>query len=388
MSQASAYEQYMLELVNAERKKVGAQPLAFDGDLNEAADAHSKWMIAADKFAHEGIGDGDPGDRIKAAGYVLSGSWTWGENIAWMSMNAGALNDEVLQLHKNLMNSPGHKANILKVAFREIGIGIQTGDYQGWKGAFATQNFAKTGTDLFVTGVAFDDKDGDHRYDPGEGLGSLSVKAVKSGGGAVSTTTGSAGGYALALSAGTYAVTFSGGGFATTTKAVTVGSKNVKVDLVDPVGVPGVSKTGTVAADYLNGAAGNDTLKGVGGNDKLTGRGGNDKLYGGDGADKLYGHAGRDTLDGGAGNDILSGGTDRDVFRFRDNWGSDRIADFRDGDRIDLRSNGLDFSDLSIRQGDVDKDGRSDDVTIRAHGHTIGLLNVKLATIDAGDFVL
>jgi uncharacterized protein YkwD len=29
----------MLELINAERAKVGAQPLAFDGDLNEAARA-------------------------------------------------------------------------------------------------------------------------------------------------------------------------------------------------------------------------------------------------------------------------------------------------------------------------------------------------------------
>ena len=117
MSQASAYEQYMLELVNAERKKVGAQPLAFDGDLNEAADAHSKWMIAADKFAHEGIGDGDPGDRIKAAGYVLSGSWTWGENIAWMSMNAGALNDEVLQLHKKPDEQPRPQGQYLESCF-------------------------------------------------------------------------------------------------------------------------------------------------------------------------------------------------------------------------------------------------------------------------------
>ena len=32
MSQVNAYEQYMLELINAERAKVGAQPLASDGD--------------------------------------------------------------------------------------------------------------------------------------------------------------------------------------------------------------------------------------------------------------------------------------------------------------------------------------------------------------------
>jgi Ca2+-binding RTX toxin-like protein len=388
MSQASALEQYMLELVNAERKKVGAQPLAFDGDLNEAADAHSKYMIAVDKFAHEGIGDGDPGTRIQKAGFVFSGSTIFGENIAWMSMNAGALNDEVLQLHKNLMNSPGHRANILNTTYREIGIGLQTGDYQGWQGAFVTQNFAKTGTSLFLTGVAFDDKDDDRRYDPGEGLGSMRVKAVKAGGGSFSTTSGTAGGYALALDPGTYTVTFSDSSHKPFTKTVTVGSKNVKLDLIDPTLLPAVVKTGTAGADSLGGGAGNDTLKGVGGNDKLVGRGGNDKLFGGDGADKLYGNAGRDVLDGGAGNDILSGSTDADVFRFRGNWGSDRITDFRDGDRLDLRSNGLDFSDLSIRQADVDKDGHVDDVLIRANGHRIGLLNVKLATIDVKDFLL
>ena len=50
MTQPSATEQYLLELINAERAKVGAQPLAFDGDLNEAAEGHSAWMIATDTF--------------------------------------------------------------------------------------------------------------------------------------------------------------------------------------------------------------------------------------------------------------------------------------------------------------------------------------------------
>ena len=42
MYEPSAEEQYMLELMNAERAKVGAQPLAFDFDLNEAAELHSE----------------------------------------------------------------------------------------------------------------------------------------------------------------------------------------------------------------------------------------------------------------------------------------------------------------------------------------------------------
>ena len=54
MAQPSTYEQYLLELINAERAKVGAQPLAFDGDLNEASEGHSQWMIGTDTFSHTG----------------------------------------------------------------------------------------------------------------------------------------------------------------------------------------------------------------------------------------------------------------------------------------------------------------------------------------------
>ena len=45
MSQASALEQYLLELINAERAKVGAQPLALNDNLNTGAELHSQWMI-------------------------------------------------------------------------------------------------------------------------------------------------------------------------------------------------------------------------------------------------------------------------------------------------------------------------------------------------------
>ena len=74
MSQPTALEQYLLELINAERAKVGAQPLAFDGDLNESADGHSAWMIGTDVFSHTGSGGSTATQRITAAGYALTGS--------------------------------------------------------------------------------------------------------------------------------------------------------------------------------------------------------------------------------------------------------------------------------------------------------------------------
>ena len=70
-----------------------------------------------------------------------------------------------------------------------------------------------------------DDKDGDHFYDVGEGLGGLTITAVGTTGASTSTASQSAGGYSLALDPGTYTITFSGGGYSSVTKTVAVGSR-------------------------------------------------------------------------------------------------------------------------------------------------------------------
>ncbi len=389
MAQATAYEQFMLESVNRERAKAGAQPLAFNSDLNASADSHSNWMISTDSFSHTGAGGSSPHQRMVKAGYGFTGAWTSGENIAWASTRApSGLQDEVSLLHKNLMNSPGHKANILKGTYREIGIGFDTGEYQGWDGAFVTQNFARSGTKVFLTGVTMDDKDGDRFYDIGEGLGGLKVTAVSASGATYSTTSQGAGGYALALAAGTYTVTFSGGGYAPVTKQVTVGSANEKLDLIDPARTTIGSGSSTSANDTLNGTSAANTINGLGGNDKIYGRAGNDKLYGGTGHDRLYGGAGKDILTGSTGNDTLNGGSGADAFRFTGKWGKDKVSDFQDGvDRMDLRGNGLSFKELSVTRANGDSDGKADDVIVKADGQSIALLNVKLSLIGASDFL-
>ncbi|MBF9194494.1 CAP domain-containing protein [Microvirga terrestris] len=398
MSQATSYEQLMLELVNRERAKTGAQPLAFNGNLNDSADAHSNWMISTDIFNHTGVSGTSPHQRMINAGYSFTGSWTSGENIAWASLREPTgLQDEVELLHTNLMNSAGHKANILNGKFQEIGIGFQTGGYLTWDAAFVTQNFARSGTKTFLTGVTMDDKDGDRFYDIGEGLGGLTVSAVSASGAKYTTTTGAAGGYNLALAAGAYTVTFSGGGYASVTKQVTVGPSNVKLDLIDPAAATSSPIIGTAAANSLSGTSAANTIKGMGGNDKLYGKSGNDKLYGGtgndglvgdSGNDRLYGESGKDRLNGSSGNDILTGGSYADTFRFVGKWGADKITDFTNGvDHIDLRGNGLSFRELSIARGNGDGDGVADDVIIKADGQSIALLNVKVALIGASDFL-
>jgi Ca2+-binding RTX toxin-like protein len=333
MSQANAYEQYMLELINAERAKVGAQPLAFDLDLNEAAEKHSAWMLSTDTFSHTGSGGSSAGDRMKAAGYVFSGSWAWAENIAWMSTRApSGLQDEVLGLHNALMNSSGHRTNLLNDTYREIGVGFEVGQYGSYEAAMVTQNFARTAGNPFLTGVAFDDLDGDKAYDVGEGLGSLTISAKNNSTGAVTTATSTAaGGYGIELAAGTYTVTFSGGGFTTTTKQATIGTKNIKLDLVDPAtGSGGTTTEPAPTTTTINGTSSANTLYGTAGNDVIYGQGGSDKLYGMAGADRLEGQSGNDTLNGGVGADVLVGGTGSDTFVFDAPFvgAIDRITDF------------------------------------------------------------
>ena len=112
---AEHLEQYMLELVNSERTKADLPPLALNALLSKAGEAHNNWMIKANKFQHAGQGGSNPTQRIRAAGYVLTGTWLTGENIAWTSprRSIAGFQDEMMLLHTNLMNSTVHRHNIL-----------------------------------------------------------------------------------------------------------------------------------------------------------------------------------------------------------------------------------------------------------------------------------
>ncbi|MFI8089702.1 CAP domain-containing protein [Streptomyces sp. NPDC086080] len=117
----------VVELVNAERGKVGCSPVKLNATLTEAAQKHSADMAATGTMSHTGSDGSDPGERITRAGYAWS---TYGENVAY-----GYSTPE--QVMTGWMTSPGHKANILNCAFKEIGVGLaQPGSY--WTQDFGT----------------------------------------------------------------------------------------------------------------------------------------------------------------------------------------------------------------------------------------------------------
>lgn len=145
MSQANDLERLMLGLINDERAAAGIGPLSFNSNLNDASEDHSRWMLDTDTFSHSGAGGSSAGDRIVAAGYDLEGNWSWGENIGWQSERGDpGFEDDVRSIHDSLMNSPGHRANILNPAFDEVGLGIESGDFGRFDSVMVTQNFGRT----------------------------------------------------------------------------------------------------------------------------------------------------------------------------------------------------------------------------------------------------
>jgi hypothetical protein len=231
MAEPTSFEQYLLEKINAARAEHGIAPLAPNLELGAAGDSHSDWMLKTGTFSHTGVNGTDPGQREAAAGYDLSGNSASGENIAYTTTSSPAgLQDEVDRLHTNLMNSPGHYANLMNPNFKEAGFGLQEGNYGGRDSAMLTEDFGGHGTGNFVTGVAYNDANHDGAYDPGEGLGGLTVTATGATG-TFTTTTMAAGGYDLQIPTGSYDVTFSGAGAAgTNPQHLTVVDHNVKVD--------------------------------------------------------------------------------------------------------------------------------------------------------------
>jgi len=120
-------EAKMLVLVNEERAKAGLNPLKADPEMQQVARAHSRDMFARGYFSHITPDGKSPFDRMRAAKVRFLAA---GENLA--------LGQTLSICHRGLMNSPGHRANILHKSFGRVGIGVLDG---GIYGLMITQNF-------------------------------------------------------------------------------------------------------------------------------------------------------------------------------------------------------------------------------------------------------
>jgi uncharacterized protein YkwD/uncharacterized membrane protein required for colicin V production len=106
-------ERQLFELVNEERVQRGGSPLAWDDRLVPVARAHSEEMFELKYFSHDSPVTGSPFDRLRAGRVTYSRA---GENLAYAQSVAVA--------HRGLMDSAGHRENILRPEFTRVGIGV------------------------------------------------------------------------------------------------------------------------------------------------------------------------------------------------------------------------------------------------------------------------
>ena len=126
-SALTAMEQQIVNLLNQDRIKLGLKPLEVDMRLVKAARLKSQDMITKNYTSHISPTYGSPFDMLKSMGITYK---TAGENIA----GAGT----VERAYTNLMNSPGHRANMMSPSYTKVGIGIVQG---GPYGLMITQMF-------------------------------------------------------------------------------------------------------------------------------------------------------------------------------------------------------------------------------------------------------
>ncbi len=122
-----ADENAMLVMINAERTSRGLNPLKLNTGARAVARAYSKRMLAEGYFSHIDNDGHTPFDRLRAGNVSFGAA---GENLA--------LAPSLLRAHDGLMNSPGHRANILSKNYRTVGIGIIDA---GPNGLMVTQDF-------------------------------------------------------------------------------------------------------------------------------------------------------------------------------------------------------------------------------------------------------
>ena len=452
MNLASNLEAYMLTLVNEVRAEHDLAPLTLEMNLNLSADVHTAWMIAADTFSHTGDGGSSASERIRAAGFDIGGSWSTGENLAAQTVRgAEGLFDDVYDLHVSLMDSPGHRANILSDDYTHIGIGIAVGPLSYDTGSFydsilVTQNFGRTGgavdqhliggaqadrftslwgddhivgaggNDLITaaggrdTVIAGDGNDTVHAGDGNDLVRGGSGNDMLIGNSGSDTMTGDWGSDLLVggfgndvMRGGVHQDTLIGGwghdrmfgdaGFDTLRGGggndwISGGAQEDKLYGEDG----NDTLIGNRGFDRLFGGSGDDVLLGGDAGDGLVGQLGNDTLRGHDGNDRIWGGAGFDLIDGGTGNDVMFGNGNADTFVFADatgGFGNDTIRDFA----ATNPSERIDLSRVGAIQNFADlmtnhaAQSGSNVLIDAGDNSTILLQNVVMSDLDTSDFI-
>jgi len=252
-----------------------AQPLSFQEELLTAAELHTQDQFN-NQFQGHNSSSNPPapfapgaslGQRATAVGYNYS---SLAENVfsysksvpfghAGFDVDWGDTTNTASPWYnpafagQGMQNPAGHRRNIHNPNYKEIGIGVVNGTNGTVGPQLVTQDFGISGDIRYITGVVYEDLNGNSFYDLGEGRPGVRIDVDDSAYYAISTTSG---GYSVPVTAdGTYTVSFTGGGFQSySTTASILNGLNVKVDYlaIEATFLPGDFNEDNVvdAADY------------------------------------------------------------------------------------------------------------------------------------------
>ena len=108
------FERQLFDLTNASRVRHGFSALQWDDHTSVTARNHSIDMAKYNYFSHENLQGQSPFDRMKNDGIAFRAA---GENLAYGQSSA-------IFAHEGLMNSKGHRENILQDTYSHLGVGV------------------------------------------------------------------------------------------------------------------------------------------------------------------------------------------------------------------------------------------------------------------------
>lgn len=122
------FELQDFDLVNAERVQKDKSVLKYNQPLSDTARKHSKDMADNHFFDHNNLKGESPFDRMQKDGIEYQ---TAGENLAYGQQSS-------IFAHEGLMNSAGHRKNILQSNFKNLGVGVS---FNEERQPFWTENY-------------------------------------------------------------------------------------------------------------------------------------------------------------------------------------------------------------------------------------------------------
>ncbi|PRX77312.1 CAP domain-containing protein [Bacillus sp. V-88] len=108
------FEFQLFDLTNATRVEKGLNVLSWDSLVRDTARKHSLDMAEQDYFSHTNLEGQSPFDRMEEDQVAFR---TAGENLAYGQLSS-------IFAHEGLMNSKGHRENILQPHYEHLGIGV------------------------------------------------------------------------------------------------------------------------------------------------------------------------------------------------------------------------------------------------------------------------